>query len=196
MSAGETRQPSAKLRRPLRIAILRGTAAARAGGQRATAQNSPSPSVPGRSLPGANRPKQPKYAIPHPRSSHSRYNTCTSYPPSLLLHVAWEQTLTSHRQGYEADHPNIQLLRLRNFTLGCRLKEDEVLGANLLHRTLEIIGALKPFVSAKSPCPASLFTPFLCKGDRYHLHTTFVDPNPPCPLVPLHDLARLGLDLC
>lgn len=54
-------------------------------------------------------------------------------------------------QGYEADNPNIELLRLRNFTAGTRLKEDEVLSPNFLHRTLEIIGALKPLVSAKSP---------------------------------------------
>lgn len=69
-------------------------------------------------------------------------------------------------QGYEADNPNIELLRLRNFTAGTRLKEDEVLSPNFLHRTLEIIGALKPLVSAKSP---SLPLP----SDR-NLHTPFI----------------------
>ena len=50
-------------------------------------------------------------------------------------------------QGYEADNPNIELLRLRNYTIGRKLKDDEVLGPGGLARISELIGLLTPFVS-------------------------------------------------
>jgi Conserved hypothetical protein (DUF2461) len=49
-------------------------------------------------------------------------------------------------QGYEADNPNIELLRLKNFTIGTRLSEKEVLNEGLT-RIMEIIKAMVPFVS-------------------------------------------------
>ncbi len=50
-------------------------------------------------------------------------------------------------QGYDADNPNIDLLRLRNYTIGKKLKDDEVLGPGGLARITELIGVLTPFVS-------------------------------------------------
>ena len=50
-------------------------------------------------------------------------------------------------KGYEADNPNIDLLRLRNYTIGKKLKDDEVLGSGGLDRIAELIGILTPFVS-------------------------------------------------
>ena len=50
-------------------------------------------------------------------------------------------------QGYEADNPNIELLRLRNYTIGRKLKDDEVLGPGGLQRITDLIGILTPFVS-------------------------------------------------
>jgi hypothetical protein len=50
-------------------------------------------------------------------------------------------------QGYEADNPNIDLLRLRNYTIGKKLKDDEVVGSGGLDRIAELIGILTPFVS-------------------------------------------------
>lgn len=50
-------------------------------------------------------------------------------------------------QGYEADNANIGLLRLRNYTIGKKLKDEEVLGNGGLGRIAELIGVLEPFVS-------------------------------------------------
>lgn len=44
-------------------------------------------------------------------------------------------------------------MRLRNYTAGVRLKEEEVLGPNFLGRALEIIGAMRPLVSSPLPLP-------------------------------------------
>ena len=61
-------------------------------------------------------------------------------------------------QGYEADNPNIALLRLRNYTIGKKLKDEEVLGAGALNRVSELIGVLTPFVSF----PHSTLPPWVC----------------------------------
>lgn len=49
-------------------------------------------------------------------------------------------------QGYFADNPNILLLRLRNFTIGKNLADDEILGPGALVRIADLIGVLTPFV--------------------------------------------------
>ncbi len=55
--------------------------------------------------------------------------------------------LTDRIQGYDLENPNIELLRLRNYTIGRKLKDDEVLGSGGLKRIAELIGVLTPFVS-------------------------------------------------
>ena len=50
-------------------------------------------------------------------------------------------------KGFKADNPNIALLRLRNYTVGKKLKDEEVLGERALGRMTELIGILAPFVS-------------------------------------------------
>ena len=50
-------------------------------------------------------------------------------------------------KGYEADNPNIDLLRLRNYTIGHKLKDDEVLGQGGLGRIVQLIEILTPFVT-------------------------------------------------
>lgn len=50
-------------------------------------------------------------------------------------------------QGYEADHADIDLLRLRNYTVGRKLTEDEVLGPRSLNRIAELFRSMKQFVS-------------------------------------------------
>lgn len=49
-------------------------------------------------------------------------------------------------QGYSADNPNILLLRLRNFTIGKNLADEEILGPGGLARIADLIGVLTPFV--------------------------------------------------
>ncbi|MCJ1335795.1 hypothetical protein MMC09_001069 [Bachmanniomyces sp. S44760] len=58
-----------------------------------------------------------------------------------------ENMLKTKPKGYDAEHPNIDLLRLRNFTMGRKLKDDEVVGPKGLPRILELIGALTPFIT-------------------------------------------------
>ncbi|KAK4694716.1 hypothetical protein P7C71_g2911, partial [Lecanoromycetidae sp. Uapishka_2] len=58
-----------------------------------------------------------------------------------------ENMLKTKPKGYDADNPNIDLLRLRNYTIGKKLKDDEVLGPGGLDRIANLIGVLTPFVS-------------------------------------------------
>ncbi|KAL9136345.1 MAG: hypothetical protein Q9175_002444 [Cornicularia normoerica] len=58
-----------------------------------------------------------------------------------------ENMLKTKPKGYEKDNPNIDLLKLRNFTIGKKLKDEEVLGPGGLGRIVELIGILTPFVS-------------------------------------------------
>ena len=50
-------------------------------------------------------------------------------------------------QGYDADHPNIELLRLKNFTLGQKIPDEDIIGPNGLEKVLELVGVMKPFVA-------------------------------------------------
>ena len=56
-------------------------------------------------------------------------------------------------QDYDADHPDIDLLRLRNYTIGKKLKDEEIIGPQGLTRLTELIGAMVPFVSYGSSHP-------------------------------------------
>ncbi len=53
-----------------------------------------------------------------------------------------------HVQGYEADNPNIELLRLKNFTIGSKLPDDEVVRPGGLDRIASLVGTMTPFVSS------------------------------------------------
>ncbi|KAF1997957.1 hypothetical protein P154DRAFT_524496 [Amniculicola lignicola CBS 123094] len=55
--------------------------------------------------------------------------------------------LKKHPKGYDADHSDIELLRLRNFTLGTKLPDEEVVGAKGLARIAELVACMLPFVS-------------------------------------------------
>jgi hypothetical protein len=103
-----------------------------------------------------------------------------------LMRRLHEHELTCHffLQGYEADNPNIDLLRLRNFTAGCKLKEDEVLAPTLLGRIAELVSAMHPFVSSFF-CHSFVLP--LSSGRRHQsisTHTYLFTP----PLSPLHRL--------
>jgi Conserved hypothetical protein (DUF2461) len=50
-------------------------------------------------------------------------------------------------QGYDADNPNIDLLRLKNFTIGTKLKDEEVAGPGCLDKIAGLVGTMAPFVS-------------------------------------------------
>jgi len=67
--------------------------------------------------------------------------------------------LTSGLQGYEADNPNIELLRLRNFTIGKAIPDEVITGEQGLKAILDLIGVMVPFVSppvaSNSPPPGT-----------------------------------------
>ena len=60
-----------------------------------------------------------------------------------------ENALKTKPRDYDADHRDIALLRLRNFTIGRKLKDEEVVGKGGLDRVVELMGCLVPFVSAR-----------------------------------------------
>ncbi|CAK4031512.1 Hypothetical predicted protein [Lecanosticta acicola] len=58
-----------------------------------------------------------------------------------------DSALKTRPKGYDAEHPDIDLLRLRNFTVGRKLADEEVVGEAGAKRIAELLAALKPFVS-------------------------------------------------
>jgi len=55
--------------------------------------------------------------------------------------------LKSKPRDYPGDHKDIQLLRLRNFTIGRKLKDEEVVGDGGIDRIAKVIAALVPLVT-------------------------------------------------
>ncbi|CAI6339284.1 unnamed protein product [Periconia digitata] len=55
--------------------------------------------------------------------------------------------LKKHPKGYDASHKDIELLRLRSFTVGAKLGDDEVVGAGGLDRIARVISSMVPFIS-------------------------------------------------
>ncbi|KAL6245237.1 hypothetical protein RBB50_008012 [Rhinocladiella similis] len=58
-----------------------------------------------------------------------------------------ENALKTKPKGFEADHPDIELLRLRNFTLGKSIPDEKITGEQGLQTILDLIGVLEPFVT-------------------------------------------------
>ncbi|KAG9592339.1 hypothetical protein KCV04_g21037, partial [Aureobasidium melanogenum] len=66
-----------------------------------------------------------------------------------------ETALKTKPKGYDGGHPDIDLLRLRRFTVGTKLTDAEILDAQVLRRIADLFSALHPFVSLFSvslPC--------------------------------------------
>ena len=57
-------------------------------------------------------------------------------------------------QGYDADNPSIELLRLRNYTIGTKISDEQVTSPNGLDTIANLIGTMTPFVSPTSPSRA------------------------------------------
>ncbi|KAI9788846.1 MAG: hypothetical protein M1816_006510 [Peltula sp. TS41687] len=58
-----------------------------------------------------------------------------------------ENMLKTKPKDFPGDHPDIELLRLRNYTIGKKLIDDEVLGSKGLERIAGLLGCLTPFVT-------------------------------------------------
>ncbi|RYO20213.1 hypothetical protein AA0121_g3688 [Alternaria tenuissima] len=50
-------------------------------------------------------------------------------------------------RGYDHDHKDIELLRLRNFTMGRKLTDDEIVGVGGLERVGELVANMVPFIT-------------------------------------------------
>ncbi|KAJ4319670.1 hypothetical protein N0V94_003813 [Neodidymelliopsis sp. IMI 364377] len=55
--------------------------------------------------------------------------------------------LKRHPKDYNMDHKDIELLRLRSFTLGKKLSDDEVVGPKGMGRISELISCIEPFIT-------------------------------------------------
>ncbi|PYI03017.1 hypothetical protein BO78DRAFT_400166, partial [Aspergillus sclerotiicarbonarius CBS 121057] len=58
-----------------------------------------------------------------------------------------ESALKTKPKGYDLDNGNIQLLRLRSFTIGRPLSDEELLSPNAQERIAALIGIMEPFVT-------------------------------------------------
>ncbi|KAH2610337.1 hypothetical protein KXW93_001921 [Aspergillus fumigatus] len=58
-----------------------------------------------------------------------------------------ESALKTKPKGYEADNENIELLRLRSFTIGKPLFDSEFMASNVQERITALIGVMEPFVT-------------------------------------------------
>ncbi|PWY90513.1 hypothetical protein BO94DRAFT_463069 [Aspergillus sclerotioniger CBS 115572] len=58
-----------------------------------------------------------------------------------------ESALKTKPKGYDLDNENIQLLRLRSFTIGRPLSDEELLSPNAQERIAALIGIMEPFVT-------------------------------------------------
>ncbi|KAJ4369133.1 hypothetical protein N0V83_006217 [Neocucurbitaria cava] len=71
-------------------------------------------------------------------------------PPMLYpldLQALFDSTSIEDFLGYDLDHKDIDLLRLRNFTIGRRLLDYEVVGPKGLDRVAELILDMVPFIT-------------------------------------------------
>ena len=50
-------------------------------------------------------------------------------------------------QGFDADHSSIELLRLKNYTIGRKFADDEILGDECFGKICRSMESLVPFVS-------------------------------------------------
>ncbi|KAJ6262109.1 hypothetical protein Dda_2914 [Drechslerella dactyloides] len=58
-----------------------------------------------------------------------------------------EDALKTAPKGYDKEHPDIELLRLKSYTVGKRITDAEILLPNAMEQLVEIIRTLEPFVS-------------------------------------------------
>ncbi|KAF1940682.1 hypothetical protein EJ02DRAFT_455860 [Clathrospora elynae] len=63
------------------------------------------------------------------------------------LETNQSNALKRNPKGYDPDHSEIELLRLRNFTVGRKLRDDEVIGPTGLDRVAELVHDMVPFIA-------------------------------------------------
>ena len=87
---------------------------------------------------------------------HKEHSTFAVIATISFVYPAWppcwesSDLLTESAQDFPIDHKDIDLLRLRSFTLGKKLSDKEVVGPKGMDRIAELISCIEPFVSAIS----------------------------------------------
>ncbi|KAJ5772432.1 hypothetical protein N7520_002961 [Penicillium odoratum] len=64
-----------------------------------------------------------------------------------FAHHNRESALKTKPKGYSADNINIELLRLRSFTIGRPISDVEIMAADVQDRIVALIGVMEPFVT-------------------------------------------------
>ncbi|KAJ5571401.1 hypothetical protein N7535_005061 [Penicillium sp. DV-2018c] len=64
-----------------------------------------------------------------------------------FTHHNRESALKTKPKGYDADNKNIKLLRLRSFTIGKPISDEELTGGDAQERITALIGVMEPFVT-------------------------------------------------
>ncbi|CAI7628779.1 unnamed protein product [Penicillium discolor] len=64
-----------------------------------------------------------------------------------FTHHNRESALKTKPKGYEADNKNIKLLRLRSFTIGKPISDDELTGDDAQEKIATLVGVMEPFVT-------------------------------------------------
>ncbi|KAJ5143523.1 Conserved hypothetical protein CHP02453 [Penicillium bovifimosum] len=68
-----------------------------------------------------------------------------------FTHHNRESALKTKPKGYDADNKNIKLLRLRSFTIGKPISDEELTGDDAQERIAALVGVMEPFVSLNFP---------------------------------------------
>ncbi|PYH45383.1 DUF2461 domain-containing protein [Aspergillus saccharolyticus JOP 1030-1] len=89
--------------------------------------------------------------------SHNK-ESALKVKPKRFLHRLICFHGSAYAAGYDADNENIQLLRLRSFTIGRPLTDEELLSPNAQDRIAALVEIMEPFVSHSkirllSACP-------------------------------------------
>ncbi|ENI10877.1 hypothetical protein COCC4DRAFT_157077 [Bipolaris maydis ATCC 48331] len=63
------------------------------------------------------------------------------------LSMNQSNALKRNPKGYDHDHKDIDLLRLRNFTIGRTIADEEIVGTGGLERVAEVVRAMVPFIT-------------------------------------------------
>lgn len=58
-----------------------------------------------------------------------------------------ENALKTKPKGFNPDHRDINLLKLRNYTIGCQIPDEDLYGADSQEKIIRIIRAMVPFVT-------------------------------------------------
>ncbi|KAI1132871.1 hypothetical protein F5Y10DRAFT_171194 [Nemania abortiva] len=58
-----------------------------------------------------------------------------------------ENALKTKPKGFNPDHRDIHLLKLRNYTIGCQISEEDLHGDNAQEKIMTIIRAMVPFIT-------------------------------------------------